>query len=95
MIIIDRNLNRLDSFTPEKMAMNLEERKSTATLTLGPDQPDLGTGAWLLDDQEPGAGIVWRVKTVETQYNTKTRTVQLEHIINTLRSPRRRSPAGV
>ena len=85
MIIIDNNLNRLNSFTPEKMALNLEERKSTATMTLGPDQPDLGTGAWLLDDQEPGAGIVWRVKTVETQYNTKTRTVQLEHIVNTLR----------
>ena len=85
MIIIDKNLNRLDSFTPEKMALNLEERKSTATMTLGPEQPDLATGAWLLDDQEPGAGIVWRVKSVETQYNTKTRTVQLEHIINTLR----------
>ena len=85
MIIIDNRLNRLNSFTPEKMALNLEERKSTATLTLGPEQPDLATGAWLLDDQEPGAGIVWRVKSVETQYNTKTRTVQLEHIINTLR----------
>ena len=85
MIIIDHNLNRLNAFTPESMSLNLEERKSTASMTLGPDAPAIDVGTWLMDDTEPGAGIVWRVKTVDTQYNTNTRTVSLEHIINTLK----------
>ena len=73
-------------FRPEKMPLNLEGRRSTASMTLGPDAPaTVATGTWLLDDEEPGAGIVWRVKTVSTQYDTETRTVTLEHIANTLK----------
>ena len=72
-------------FIPETMPLNLEERKSTATLTIGPEAPEIAAGVWLLDETEPGAGIVWRVKSVESQYNTNTRTVQLEHIVNTLK----------
>ena len=85
MIILDSNLNRLDAFTPESMNLTIEERKSVATITLGPNHPNIELGAWLLDDTEPGSGMIWRVKTVDTQYNTNTRTVSLEHIINTLR----------
>ena len=73
-------------FRPEKMPLNLEERRSTASMTLGPEAPaTVAAGTWLLDDEEPGAEIVWRVKTVSTQYDTQTRTVTLEHIANTLK----------
>ena len=72
-------------FQPETMPLNLCERQSTATMTIGPDAPEITVGEWLQDMDEPGAGIVWRVKTVDTQYETNTRTIQLEHVINTLR----------
>ncbi len=84
-VLSGQSLTKADWFRPETMSLNIEERKSTATLTIGPGAPAIGVGAWLLDETEPGAGIVWRVKTVEEQYNTKTRTVQLEHVINTLK----------
>jgi len=80
------NLVKGEWFRPEKMPLNLEERRSTASMTLGPEAPaTVAAGTWLLDDEEPGAGIVWRVKTVSTQYDTQTRTVTLEHIANTLK----------
>lgn len=67
------------------MGLNLEERKSTASITASLDEPDVEVGTWLQDETEPGEGIVWRVKTVDAQYNTRTRTIQAEHVINTLR----------
>ena len=84
-LLSGKSLTKADWFRPERMALNLEERKSTATLTLGPEAPEIQMGAWLLDDEEPGAGIVWRVKTVNIQYDTETRTVTLEHIANALK----------
>ena len=84
-LLSGQSLATADWFRPESMALNLEERKSTATITVGPEAPTIQVGAWLRDDQEPGNGIIWRVKSVETQYHTKTRTIQLEHIVNTLR----------
>ena len=57
----------------------------TTTLTVGPNAPEIGVGDWLQDETEPGAGIVWRVKSVDTQQETETRTIQLEHLINSLR----------
>lgn len=79
-----QSLTKADWFMPEKMGLNLEERRSTATLTLGPEAPAISGGDWLLDETEPGAGIVWRVKTINTQYDTNTRTATLEHIAATL-----------
>ena len=70
-------------FTPESMSLNLSERDSTATMVLGLS-PEIAVGKWLKDDTDPGKGIVWRVRSVDTDYNTKTQTVQLEHIIRTL-----------
>ena len=67
------------------MGLNLEERKSTASITASLDEPDVEVGTWLQDETEPGEGIVWRVKTVDAQYNSRTRTIQVEHVINTLR----------
>ena len=72
-------------FQVESMQMTLMERQSTASFTVGPDAPTLAVGDWLKDDEEPGKGIIWRVKTVDTQYDTNTRTITLEHIINTLK----------
>lgn len=85
MILLNGNsLAIRDRFRPESMALNLEERASTATLTLGPEAPEIRVNDWLRDDCEPGAGIVWRVKTIDSQYDKKTRTVTLEHVIGTL-----------
>ena len=73
-------------FAPEGMPLNLTENAvSTASMTLGPDAPEVKVDDWLLDNVEPGKGIVWRVKGVDTAYETQTRTVQLEHVLATLR----------
>ena len=72
------------SFVPESFQLQLGERDSQATLTVGPEAPEIGIGAWMQDDTEPGAGIVWRVKSVNTDYKAETRTISLEHIIQTL-----------
>lgn len=84
-LLSGHSLTGITQFEPESMALNLTERQSTATITLGEEAPAIGVGDWLRDETEPGAGIVWRVKTVDTQYERKTRTIQLEHAINTLR----------
>ena len=74
-----------EGFQPESMGLNLEERNSTATITLSPEQPQMTVGMWLRDDTEPGLGMVWRVKTVNEQYDRKTVTATLEHISATLK----------
>ena len=85
MIILNKgSLTQTGRFAPETMALNLNERGSTATITFGIGTADLAIGDWLQDDTDPGAGIVWRVKTIDTQYNTKTVTVQLEDMVNSL-----------
>ena len=79
------SLTKKERFTPESQPLNLEERKSTTSITIGPAAPEITVGDWLQDETEPGAGIVWRVKTVDNQKETDTRTIQLEHMINSLR----------
>lgn len=79
------SLNVTGAFLPESMSLNLSERQSTATLTVGPSAPEISVGDWLRDETDPGKGIVWRVRSVDTQYETETRTIQLEHLINSLR----------
>lgn len=69
---------------PETFALNLSERDSTATITLPPDAPEIALGDWLQDTTEPGAGIVWRVKTNDNQVNAGQRTHTLEHMIRSL-----------
>ena len=86
MILLQgHSLARKDWFLPESMSLSLEERTSTASMTLGPEAPEISVGDWMLDDTEPGKGIVWRAKTVSTDVGTRTRTVQLEHVIQALR----------
>ena len=45
----------------------------------------IGIGDWMLDDDGPGSGAVWRIKSITQNYATQTPRVQLEHIINLLR----------
>ena len=88
MILLDgHSLNRKIQFRPESQSLTLEERKGQSSLTLGDGAPEIQVGDWMLDDTAPGAGIVWRVKTADTAYfrEASTRTIQLEHIVNTLR----------
>lgn len=88
MILLNKHsLDARGSFTPETMQLTLAERQSTATITVrtGPDMPAIAVGDWLQDNTDPGAGTVWRVKSIDTDYNKLTRTYQLEHIINTLK----------
>ena len=86
MILLNgQTLGIRDRFPVDSMALNLEERNSNATITIGPDAPAIAVGNWLKDETEPGAGIVWRVKTVTEQVETRTRTIQLEHAIQTLK----------
>ena len=85
MIILSRgSLTQTGRFAPETFALNLSERGSTATITYGIGKVSLTVGDWLQDDTDPGDGIVWRVKTIDTQFNTNTVTVQLEDLINSL-----------
>ena len=79
------SLTRAGWFRPETMGLNVEERMSSATLTLPLGTENLAVGDWLQDDCDPGAGIVWRVKTIDRQYDKITQTVTLEHIINALK----------
>ena len=72
-------------FLAERFALTLTERTSQATITIGPDAPELSPGVLLQDDSGPQAGIVWRVKSVSMDYNTNTRTITCEHAINSLR----------
>ena len=86
MILLNgHSLTAGQKFTPETMQLTLAERNSSASMTVGPDAPQMALGDWMQDDTDPGKGIVWRIKTIDTDYNRQTRTVQLEHIISTLK----------
>lgn len=68
----------------EALSLSLKERDSTATMT-PVDMSGIGLDSWFLDDTNPGAGIIWRVSSIQTAFATDTPTVQLEHIISTLK----------
>ena len=87
MILLQgHSLTPRDWFTPETMPMTLVETGiSTASLNLGPEAPEIKLDDWVLDDAEPGAGIVWHVKSVESSWDRQTRTAQLEHVVATLK----------
>lgn len=70
------------------MSLDMKERESTASLTLD-DREGISnkqiTGMWFYDDEDPGAGMVWRARSLSESLHTKTPVVQLEHIISTLK----------
>lgn len=71
-------------FRAEAMSLNMGERDTSATLTLGPDATKITPGDWIQDLENPGKGIVYRARSIDRQLNTATRTVTLEHAIKTL-----------
>lgn len=84
-LLSGHSLTARDRFQPETMSLNLEERNSNATITLGPEAPEIGVKDWIRDDTEPGKGIVWRVKSVTENMETRTRTIALEHCVQALK----------
>lgn len=68
----------------EALSVTLTERGSTAQLT--PERMDgITVSSWLQSTAGPGAGTVWKVRSIEQIYNTRTPVVQLEHVIGTLK----------
>ena len=65
------------------MSLSLKERETTASL-VPESMSGITTESWLLDDTNPGKGIVYRVKSIQTAYATNTPTIQLEHVIRCL-----------
>ena len=68
----------------ETMSLRLNERESSASM-VPVYMTGIGQDSWFQDDTNPGKGIVWRVKSTNMSYSTDTPTVELEHIINTLK----------
>ena len=79
-ILNAHSLTAVGRVEPESFELNLSERDSSAVITLGPTAPELTIGQWLQDTEDPGAGIVWRVRAVDRQYETETVRVTLEHL---------------
>lgn len=78
------------SITPERkvptqsLGVTLKERDSTATM-VPLDMTGITDTSWFYDEKQPGGGTAWRVKSITEAYDTHTPTVQLEHVINTLK----------
>ena len=85
MILLNgHSLTPVKRMRPETQPLTLKERDSTSSLTLA-DTDGITMTSWMQDDTDPGEGIVWRVRSIQDEFGTGTATVQLEHIINTLR----------
>lgn len=85
MILLDGNsLTAAGVISPESMSLQLKERETTATFTTESAE-GIAVGTWLKDDREPGAGIVYRVRSIQQAYNARTQTVTLEHVISVLK----------
>lgn len=86
MILLDKG-----SLTPkrkvpmEAMSLQLRERDSTATIT-PVSMSGISTESWFMDDTNPGKGIVWQVRSIQTDYATNTPSITLEHVINKLKN---------
>ena len=79
------SLTPKDRFQAERLSLQLSERSSSASMTISDSAPVLNVDDWLQIESGPGAGIVWRVKIVEEQFDKKTRTITLEHVIGALK----------
>ena len=85
MILLDgHSLGYARKVPLEAHSMQLKERESTATISPA-DMTGIGVNSWFLDEKDPGAGTVWRVRSISTAYATNTPTIQLEHVISILK----------
>ena len=88
ILLSGHSLTEARQVQAETMSLQLKERDSTASITLpgnGSELDGIAVGKWILDDVEPGAGIVWQVRSVQQAFSRNTPTVQLEHVISTLK----------
>lgn len=87
MILLKRGtLEAIGWIRPESVGLDLEERNSRCVLTLGPEDAKVALGDWMTGEEaEHGKKIVWRVSSIEDQYDNGTRRVTLEHLIQELR----------
>ena len=84
ILLSGHSLTQARKIPLESLSLRLSERESTASMT--PVSMDgIGTASWFLDETEPGKGIVWRVRSIQTAYATNTPTVQLEHVVSCLK----------
>lgn len=85
MLLLDgHSLNPGRKVPMEAMSLQLKERDSSASFTPRV-MTGITTGVWLKDEDEPGKGIVWRVRSLSQSYNTETTALTLEHTIATLK----------
>lgn len=85
MILLNgHSLEQKRRIVPEKLSLTITERDSTASMV--PDNlSGITVKSWFLDETNPGKGIVWRVKSIGNDYSNETPTVELEHVITSLR----------
>ena len=85
MILLEgQSLNRARKIPLEALNIQLKERDSTATMT-PVDMTGIGVNSWVQSEDGPGAGSVWRVRSIRSDILTDTPQVQLEHMIGSLR----------
>ena len=84
ILLSGHSLTPLRKVAMEKLSLKLTERDSTATMTPA-DMTGIDSNSWFMDDTAPGQGIVWRVRSIQQAYATRTPTVQLDHAICTLK----------
>ena len=84
MILLDESRAEIGKVIPESMGLTLEERGGSMTLEIPPDAPDISLRYWMIDDGVPD-GTAWRVKSMESTFQTRERSVSLEHAICTLK----------
>ena len=84
LLLNGRSLTPKRKVPLENMSLQLKERDSSASITPA-DMTGIQVNSWLKDETEPGKGIVWRVRSIAQAYATRTPTVQLEHMIATLK----------
>lgn len=85
MILLNgHSLTLLRKVDVETQALVLKERQSTSSFTTT-DTTGISINSWMQDETNPGAGIVWRVKSIEQAYTVNNPKINLEHAINTLR----------
>lgn len=86
MILLQaHSLTNTGWFSIGNAPMTLGEKDSTLSFEIGRETPELSPGQWLMDDEEPGRGIVWRVRSIVDNYGAGFRTVTCEHIIQALK----------
>lgn len=78
------SLEQVGELEAESLKVDMSERdsKASATMAMG---TELTRNDWIMDTDWPGMSTVWRVRSGDNAYETNTATVNLEHLINSLK----------